>query len=177
MVVQMIASFARTRSLLEASNHTYWIFLQKRYLTRFILKMESHSFRLKDYLAHFYPRAIRGKLPIDQAVMMNCFCGMVDRQKAFSLISSRDHCQRSSPLRISNMPRSGFEPAQNLSSGLVEWSCAVLIATTLSRARPVIENSFVIIAARWRLFRKPIRAGKENISSYISAGVALHNYL
>ena len=42
------------------------------------------------------------------------FCGMVDRRKAFSLISSRDHCQRSSP------SRAGFEPAQNLSSGLVE---------------------------------------------------------
>ena len=48
-----------------------------------------------------------------------CFCGMVDRQKAFSLISSRDHCQRSSPSRISNMLRA-FEPAQNLSSGFVE---------------------------------------------------------
>ena len=33
--------------------------------------------------------------------MMNCFCGMVDRQKAFSLISSWDHCQRSSPSWIS----------------------------------------------------------------------------
>ena len=27
-------------------------------------------------------------------MMMNCYCGMVDRRKAFSLISSRDHCQR-----------------------------------------------------------------------------------
>ena len=36
--------------------------------------------------------------------MMNCFCGMVDRRKAFSLISSRDHCQRSSPSRISDTP-------------------------------------------------------------------------
>ena len=35
-------------------------------------------------------------------MMMNCFCGMVDRQKAFSLISSWDHCQRSSPLQISD---------------------------------------------------------------------------
>ena len=26
-------------------------------------------------------------------IMMNCFCGMVDRRKAFSLISSRDNCQ------------------------------------------------------------------------------------
>ena len=63
-------------------------------------------------------------------MMMNCFCGMVDRQKAFSLISSRDHCQRSSPSWISDTPRAGFEPAQNLSSGLVEWSCAVVITTT-----------------------------------------------
>ena len=53
-------------------------------------------------------------------MMMNCFCGMVDRRKAFSLISSRDHCQRSSPLRISDTLRARFEPAQNLSTGLVE---------------------------------------------------------
>ena len=53
-------------------------------------------------------------------VMMNCFCGMVNRRKAFSLISSRDHCQRSSPSRISDTPRAGFKPAQNLSSGFVE---------------------------------------------------------
>ena len=33
-------------------------------------------------------------------MMMNCFCGIVDQRKAFSLISSRDHCQRSSPSRI-----------------------------------------------------------------------------
>ena len=37
--------------------------------------------------------------------MMNYFWGMVDRQKTFSLISSRDHCQTSSPSRISNTPR------------------------------------------------------------------------
>ena len=48
------------------------------------------------------------------------FCGMVDRRKAFSFISSRDHCQRSSPSRISDTPRAGFEPAQNLSSGFAE---------------------------------------------------------
>ena len=63
-------------------------------------------------------------------MMMNCFCDMVDRRKVFSLISSRDHCQRSSPSWISDTPRAGFEPAQNLSSGLVEWNCAVVIPTT-----------------------------------------------
>ena len=66
-------------------------------------------------------------------MMINCFCAMVDRRKAFSLISSRDHCQRSSPSRISDMPRAGFEPAQGLSSGLLEWSCAVVITTTPRR--------------------------------------------
>ena len=44
-------------------------------------------------------------------MMMKCFCGMVDQQKAFSLISSQDHCQRSSPLRISDMLQAGYEPA------------------------------------------------------------------
>ena len=53
-------------------------------------------------------------------MMMNCFCGMVDGRKAFSVISSQSHCQRSSPSQISDTPRAGFEPAQNLSSGLVE---------------------------------------------------------
>ena len=48
------------------------------------------------------------------------FCGMVDRRKAFSLISSRNYYQKSSPSRISDTLRAGFEPAQNLSSGLFE---------------------------------------------------------
>ena len=48
------------------------------------------------------------------------FCGMVDGRKPFSLISSRDHRQRSLPSRISDMPRARFGPEQNLSSGLVE---------------------------------------------------------
>ena len=63
-------------------------------------------------------------------MMMNCFCGLVDWRKAFTLISSQDHYQRSSPSWISNMPQAGFEPVQNLSSCFVEWSCAVMITTT-----------------------------------------------
>ena len=57
----------------------------------------------------------------DDMMMMNSFCGMVDRRKAlFILINNLDHCQRSSPLQISDTPRAEFEPAQNLSSGLVD---------------------------------------------------------
>ena len=49
-------------------------------------------------------------------MMMNCFCGMVDRRKAFSLISNRYHCldQRSSSSRISDTPQAGFEPELRL---------------------------------------------------------------
>ena len=66
-------------------------------------------------------------------MMMNCFCGMVDRRKVLSFISSRDYCQRYSPSRSPDTPRAGFEPARNLSSGLVERSCSVVITTTLRR--------------------------------------------
>ena len=63
-------------------------------------------------------------------MMMNSFCGIVDRLKTFSLISSRDHCERSSASRISDMPRAGCKPAQNLSLSFFEWSCTVVITTT-----------------------------------------------
>ena len=78
----------------------------------------------------------------------NCFCGIVDQRKAFSLISSRDHCQRSSPSRISDMPQAGFQPAQNLSSGLVEWSCAVVITTTpLLRYNSYFFGTYIFLSS------------------------------
>ena len=69
-------------------------------------------------------------------MIMNCFCGLVDRGKAFNLISISDHCQRSSPSPISGTPQARFEPSQNLISDLVEWSCAVVIPTTPRRHLP-----------------------------------------
>ena len=66
-------------------------------------------------------------------MMMNCFFGMVDRRKALNFISSQDHCQRSSPSRIFDTPWAEFELAQNLSSGLVEGNCVVVITTTPRR--------------------------------------------
>ena len=85
-------------------------------------------------------------------MMMHCFCGMVDRRKVFRLISSRDHCQRSSPLRISNTPRAGFEPSQSLNSGSVEWSCAVVITTTPRRnMRQYSRHKMVADLRTWKL--------------------------
>ena len=40
--------------------------------------------------------------------LMNCFCGMTDQGKAFSITSSQDHCQRFSPPHISDMPQAGL---------------------------------------------------------------------
>ena len=62
--------------------------------------------------------------------MINCFCSMVVQRKAFSVISSQDHYQSSSPSQISDTLQAGFEPAPNFTWGLVEPSCAVVITTT-----------------------------------------------
>ena len=71
-------------------------------------------------------------------MMMNCCCGMGDQQKACGLIFSRDHSQKSSPSRISNTPLAGFEPTQNLSSGLFEWNSAVVLTTSPQRHKSLL---------------------------------------
>ena len=63
--------------------------------------------------------------------------------KAVKPYLSRSHCQT---FQISGAPRRGFEPAKNLSFGLVGWSCAVVIATTLwwCCVRSVLKDIWVI---------------------------------
>ena len=76
-------------------------------------------------------------------MMMNCFCGLVDRRKTFNLISSRDHFQRPSSSRIFDTPGARYEPAKNQSSGFVEWSCAAVITTTPRRHICQLNNYFL----------------------------------
>ena len=47
----------------------------------------------------------------------------------------------------------------------------------LSRARRTIENAFGILSAKWRIFRRPIRASPDTVESIIKATVCLHNFL
>ena len=47
----------------------------------------------------------------------------------------------------------------------------------ISRARRIIENTFGILAARFRIYRRPIIAKVETIESITKATVVLHNYL
>ena len=41
-------------------------------------------------------------------------------ERHFNVISSQDHCQRSSPLQISDMPQAACEPVSNPCSGLFQ---------------------------------------------------------
>ena len=47
----------------------------------------------------------------------------------------------------------------------------------LSRARRVIENTFGIMSARWRLLLRSISAKEENILHFVRAICVLHNFL
>ena len=47
----------------------------------------------------------------------------------------------------------------------------------LSRARRSIENTFGVLAAKWRIYRRSIRANVKLVKGVVQATVCLHNYL
>ena len=99
-------------------------------------------------------------------MMMNCFCSMVDRRKAFRLISSRYHCQRSPPSRISDTRK------QVLSSGFVEWFCAVVITTT-PRCHKILYRTLIWfikpkLYSRSLDWKKIIKRAKQLLTKLLS---------
>ena len=47
----------------------------------------------------------------------------------------------------------------------------------LSRCRRTTENAFGILSARWKIFRRPIRASPVTVDRIVQATICLHNYL
>lgn len=47
----------------------------------------------------------------------------------------------------------------------------------LSRARRVIENTFGVMSARWRIFRRPIFASLSTVDNTVKSYVVLYNWL
>ena len=79
------------------------------------------------------------------------FLCLVDRRKAFSLISSWDHCQRSSPLQISARCNQGLNLCRTWSSGLeLDEVVAVVITTTSSLKE---KGLFQILWTLWKMVR------------------------
>ena len=79
---------------------------------------------------------------------MNCFCGMVDRRKAFMPYSQPGPLETLSLSQISNTPLAGFQSVQSLSSDFVEWSFAVVITTT-PRCHGATSVDFLVCSTLW----------------------------
>ena len=73
-------------------------------------------------------------------MMMNFYCGMLDQWKCVKPISRWINYGRLLPSQTSDTLRTGVEPAQNLCSGFVKWSFAVMI-TTIPRCHKILAET------------------------------------
>lgn len=117
----------------------------------------------KDNDAHIFNESDMGKAFL--ANRMNIPSpNMVDRYKLPYVISS-DEIFALKPWLMKPFPGKGLDEKQ------------AIFNYRLSRCRRTIENAFGILSARWRIFRRPIRAAPETVDGIIKACLCLHNYL
>ena len=75
---------------------------------------------------------------------MNSFCGMVDRQKVLSLISSRDHCRRFSP--FSHILRTCADLLKNWNNQtMATFDCKTKSGHFVSKIQIKLCHSFLIM--------------------------------
>ena len=72
------------------------------------------------------------------------FAKWLTDKRRLRLIFSRYHCQTFSPSQISDTPRAGFEPAQNLSSDFVEGSSDNCYITAPRSKHQSLTNSLCL---------------------------------
>ena len=89
------------------------------------------------------------------------------RRKLFSLISTRDHFQRSLPKQISNTPRAGFEPVLNLNSVWKKMSSGDNHYTTALRGK--LKLPFIIWTLALLSLLCSVRRSLHSQRKYISA--------
>lgn len=69
-----------------------------------------------------------------------------------------------------------MRPYPGRGTGNLETSKAIF-NYRLSRARRTIENSFGILASRWRIYRTEIIASPNTVKGIIQATVVLYNFI
>ena len=89
------------------------------------------SLQKESVISHVQQQPVaRKRYILDWLMMMSCFLWYGWPTKGVALFPARIIVRDPHLSRISDTPRAGFKPAQNLSSGFDESSCAVVITTT-----------------------------------------------
>ena len=80
-------------------------------------------------ISQFFIAKIKFMMTMMITMMMNCFCGIVDRRKAIRLISSRDHIVRDYTITDLRHTMNRNWTCTEPEFSFLEWSCTVVLTT------------------------------------------------